>query len=197
MSDDDPDSECCPICENKECERHLLARFDTGWGEGELGVGLIDGALYSVKEIETLLNRTRLAWVQSVRSTGKPKAPPWIMKEEGLQDYFEALGGIDVARYDSDEDAVGDLKVETTDETWHAREDFLDWALFRCGWPGEKTEEYFEGGFPGSATTYLSWWASKPKEIAKKLRVKLRKILLEADNSGYQSQEDEAHQGTP
>jgi hypothetical protein len=30
------------------------------------------------------------------------------------------------------------------------------------------------------STTYLSWWADKPREIVKTLRVKLKRILLEA-----------------
>ena len=121
MSEDDPSSERCPICEDKECQRHLLARFDASGDEGELGVGLVGGALYDVNEIETVLERARLAWVQSVRATGKPKAPPWIMKERGLRYYFDALGGSDVAKYDSDEDAVHDLAASTENELGHAR----------------------------------------------------------------------------
>src|SRR5262249_9848854 len=113
MSEDDPSSERCPICEEKECQRHLLARFDASGDEGEFGVGLAGGALYDVNEIEAVLERARLAWVKSVRATGKPKTPPWIMKERGLRNYFDALGGIDVEKYDSDEDAVHDLAVET------------------------------------------------------------------------------------
>ena len=105
-----------------------LACFDESGDEGELGVGLVDGPLYDVKEIEEVLQRARLAWVRSVRATGKPKAPQWIMKERGLRDYFDALGGLDpsdLEKYDSDEDAAGDLQVETENEIWHAREEFL------------------------------------------------------------------------
>jgi hypothetical protein len=28
MNEDDSTSGCCPICGDKECQRHLLARFD-------------------------------------------------------------------------------------------------------------------------------------------------------------------------
>jgi hypothetical protein len=79
MSEDDPNLERCPICQDKECRRHLLACFDKSGDEGEFGVGLIDGALNEAQEIEQVLERARLVWVQSVRVTGKPKAPPWIM----------------------------------------------------------------------------------------------------------------------
>jgi hypothetical protein len=77
MSEDDPSLERCPICKDKECQRHLLARFDDS-GDGALGVGLAGGALYDANEIEKVLERARLAWVQSMRATGKPKLPTWI-----------------------------------------------------------------------------------------------------------------------
>jgi hypothetical protein len=108
MSKDDPTSECCPICKDKECKIHLLARFDASADEGELGVGLIDGSLCDVNEIEEVLQRARLARIQSARATGKPKAPRWIMKERGLRDYYAALGGLggfNPEEYESDEDA--------------------------------------------------------------------------------------------
>jgi hypothetical protein len=35
MSEDDPSLEHCPICQDKECQRHLLARFDASGDEGE------------------------------------------------------------------------------------------------------------------------------------------------------------------
>jgi len=190
MSEDDPSSERCPICKDKECQRHLLARFDASGDEGELGVGLVGGALYDVNEIETVLERARLAWVQSVRAAGKPKAPPWIMKERGLRDYFDALGGIDVAKYDGDEDAVQDLPAHTDNELGHARDDFLDEVLFSCGWLGDRTEEAFDYPQFCSSTTYLSWWALKPREIVKKFRAKLRRILLEANST----EEEQTHQ---
>jgi hypothetical protein len=81
MSEDDPTLECCPICKGKECEKHLLARLDASGDQGEFGVGLAGGSLQKVYEIKDVLQRARLAWVQSVRASGTPKAPPWIMKE--------------------------------------------------------------------------------------------------------------------
>lgn len=86
---------------------------------GAFGVGLAGGALFDVKETEQVLKRARLAWVQLVRATGKPKAPPWIMKVRGLGYYFDALGGIDVDKYDSDEDAVHDVAVEADMDSDH------------------------------------------------------------------------------
>ena len=47
------------------------------------------------------------------------------MKESGLRSYFDALGGIDLDTYDSDEDAASDLAVMTDMEFEHAREEFL------------------------------------------------------------------------
>jgi hypothetical protein len=183
MSEDDPSSERCPICEDKECQRHLLACFDASGDEGEFGVGLVGGALHDVTEIETVLERARLAWVQSMRATGKPKAPPWIMKERGLGYYFRALGGIDVEKYDNDEDAAHDLAVQTDDELGHARDDFLDEVLFSCGWLGDRTGEPLDYGGFYCSSTYLNWWAFKPREIVKKFRAKLRSILLEANST--------------
>jgi hypothetical protein len=167
MSEDDPSSERCPICKDKECQRHLLASFDASGDEGEFGVGLVGGALYVVNEIETVLERARLAWVQSMRATGKPKASPWIMKERGLEYYFKALGGIDVEKYDNDEDAAHDLAVQTDDEIRHAREDFLDEVLFSCGWLGDRTEEAFDYPQFCSSTTYLSWWGQTERDRRK------------------------------
>ena len=81
MSEDDPIPACCPICKHAECEDHLLARFDASGDLGAFGIGLTDGALCDVNEIEVVLQCVRLAWVQSVRATSKPKATRWIMKE--------------------------------------------------------------------------------------------------------------------
>jgi hypothetical protein len=182
MSEDDPSLGHCPICQDKECQRHLLARFDELGDQGAFGVGLAGGALFDAKEIEQVLQRARLAWVQSVRATGKPKAPPWIMKVRGLGYYFDALGGIDVDKYDSDEDAVHDVGVETDMELWHAREDFLWEALSSCGWLGDRTEEEFNSPV-GLSTTYLYWWANEPREIVERFRAKLH--------------EGQAHQAAP
>jgi hypothetical protein len=177
MSEDDPSSERCPICEDKECQRHLLARFDASGDEGEYGVGLVGGPLYYEHEIDDVLNRTRLAWVQSVRATGKPKAPRWIMNERGLKDYFDHLGGIDLAKYENDEEAVTDLPAETDFEWQHAREDFL-WEILSKFGCLRRTEEEFS--VPLMSTMYLSWWTFKPKDVIKKFRARLRSILLEA-----------------
>ena len=183
MSEDDPSLEHCPICQDKECQRHLLARFDELGDQGAFGVELAGGALFDAKEIEPVLERARLAWVQSMRATGKPKAPPWIMKVRGLGYYFDALGGIDVDKYDSDEDAVDDLAASTENEVWHAREEFLWEDLSSCGWLGQRTEkEIHYGGF-SAATTYQYWWAPKPREIVEKFRAKLQSMLLEANST--------------
>ena len=180
MSENNPIWERCPICKGKECEIHLLARFDASGDEGAMGVGLTNGPLYNVNEIEETLQRARLAWVRSVRATGMPEAPRWIVKERGLRDYFDALGGLgdfDLDEYDSDEDAADDLRQHTDTEHVRARE-FLDEILFSCGWLGEKTEE--ECDIPLRSTTYPSWWAFKPSWTVERLRTKLRTILLEA-----------------
>jgi hypothetical protein len=84
-------------------------------------------------------------------------------------------------KYESDEDAVDDLNVETENEIQYARE-CLDDVLFSCGWLGEKTEKPFDSS-PGLSTTYLSWWAFKPSEIVERFRVELRTILLEATSA--------------
>jgi hypothetical protein len=180
VSENNPISERCPICKDKECKVHLLARFDASGDEGALGVGLTDGPLYDVNEIEETLQHARLAWVRSMRTTGKPQAPRWIVKERGLRDYFESLGGMghfDLEAYDSDEDAADDLRQHT--DTEHVRAwEFLDAVLYSCGWLGEKTDE--ECDIPLRSTTYLSWWAFEPSQIAKRFRAKLRRILSEA-----------------
>jgi hypothetical protein len=89
MNEDDTASERCPICDKKECQKHLLARIDASGDEGQYGIGLVGGPLYYEYEIEVALNRARLAWVQSVRATGKPKAPRWIIAEADLHRYFQ------------------------------------------------------------------------------------------------------------
>lgn len=179
MSEDASTSEC-PICKDKECQHHLLARFDESGDEGAFGIGLIDRALCDVNEIEVVLEHVRWAWVQSVQATGKPQAPRWITKERGLRAYFDALGspGFDLKKYESDEQAAAFLPAETDREIWHARERFLWDVLSSCGWQGEQTEVPFD--MPMLSTTYLSWWADKPREIVKTLRAKLKRILSEA-----------------
>ena len=69
--------------------------------------------------------------------------------------------------------------METENEIWHARKEFLRESLSGCGWLGEKTEEPFDSS-PGLSTTYLRWWAFNPIETAERFRAKLRRILLEA-----------------
>ena len=91
--DDEDDTERCPLCKTKECRTHLLARFDEFGDEGEFGVGIVGGPFFYLKEIKEVLDRVRLAWVQSAQAPGKPKAPRWIIKEQGLQDYYDVLGG--------------------------------------------------------------------------------------------------------
>ena len=182
--EDNPRSEGCPFCEKKECEIHLLACFDASGDQGKLGVGLVSGPLCDVNEIKETLQHVRWAWVQSARANGKPKAPQWIMKEPGLQYYFDALGdaGFELKKYKSDEEAVSDLPANTNNEIRHAREEFLWEFLSDCGWLGEKTEQPFDS-IPGMSTTYLYWWALKPHEIVERFRAKLQGILLE-DTTG-------------
>ena len=118
-----------------------------------------------------MLQRARLAWVQSVRATGKPKAPQWIMKERGLRDYFHALGDsgdFDLVKEESDQTAANFLDAYTDDALWYAREEFLDDFLFSCGWGGQRTEEDYEAFM--RSTTYLNWWASNPSEIVKRVQ---------------------------
>ena len=44
-------------------------RLDASGDQGEFGVGLAGGPLQKVYEIKDVLQRARLAWVQSVRIT--------------------------------------------------------------------------------------------------------------------------------
>jgi hypothetical protein len=123
-----------------------------------------------------VLERARLAWVQSIRDTGKPKAPPWVMKDKwGLRCYFDALGGIDVDKYDSDEDAVEDLAANMENELWHARDEFLWDALQRYGSvSATSSEDVPHGGF-AAGTTYQYWWAENPERDRRKVQGKTPK----------------------
>jgi hypothetical protein len=182
ISDDEDDftSERCPLCKKKKCRTHLLACFDESGDDGEFGVGLVDGRLFYVKEIEEVLERIRLTWVQSVRVNGRPEPPQWIMKEQGLEDYYDVLGGphFDLEKYESDEDAANDLSAYTDFDNIRARE-LLEDLLCSCGnWLTTRKE--FDA--PMLSTMYQSWWTFKPREVAKKFRAKLRRILLEANN---------------
>jgi hypothetical protein len=92
-----------------ECKRHLLACFGDGV---DFVVGLEDGAILDVDELEAVMKLARLVWVQSVRSTGKPLA---MEKVPGLDSYFAKLGSgsFDIAKFENDEDAADDLDAET------------------------------------------------------------------------------------
>ncbi len=59
----------------RNAKRRLLACFDESGDAGEFGVGLVDGALMDAEEIPEVLERARLAWVQSMRATGKSRRP--------------------------------------------------------------------------------------------------------------------------
>jgi hypothetical protein len=180
--------ERCPICETWDCEKHLLALFDATGGTGEYGVGLTDGPLSEVKEIEELLERTCLAWVQSVRTTGKPKAPQWIEKEPDLKYFFDALGrgsyedgaGFDPAKYESEQDAAWDLRANSEDIKMIAREMCLYELLRSCGWKEDTTETDLWRADSQWADKFILWWALKPREIVKTFRAKLQGILSEA-----------------
>jgi hypothetical protein len=74
--------------------RPLLDRFDASRDECELGVGLTAGPLYYVNEIEEVLQRAPFVLGAVGAGHRKRKAPRWIMKERGLQDYVDALGGL-------------------------------------------------------------------------------------------------------
>ena len=59
---------------------------------GDFVIGLEDGAILDVNELEAVMKLARLVWVQSVRSTGEPVAPRWMEKVPGLDSYFAKLG---------------------------------------------------------------------------------------------------------
>ena len=141
---------------------------------------MIDGALSNVNEIEVVLEHARLAWVQSVRATGKPMAPQWIMKERDLQDYFDALGsaGFDLGILRAmNKQPLSSQRIRIGRFGTPERK-FLWEVLSSCGWQGDQTDVPFN--MPTLSTTYLSWWALKPREVVKRFRTKLRRILLEA-----------------
>ena len=104
------------------------------------------------------------------------------MKERGLRDYFDALGGSG----GFDLEKLTATKTQPTTSKWK--------RIMRFGTPGRSSwtmsspaaagavkglEEDFEALM--RSTTYLSWWASKPSEIVERFRAKLRKILLEGN----------------
>ena len=108
-------------------------------------------------------------------------APQWIMKERDLQEDSRrppGSAGFESQKYESDEQAAAFLPADTDREIWHARERFLWEVLSSCGWQGDQTDVPFN--MPTLSTTYLSWWALKPREVVKRFRTKLRRILLEA-----------------
>ena len=169
--------ERCPICNRTKCKRHLLACFDSSGDEGDFVIGLVDGAILDVNELEAVMKQARLAWVQSVRSTGAPVAPRWMEKVPGLDGYFAKLGSgvVDIAKYENDEDAVYDLGANTSIQD---SQEFLWELLSGCGWLGDQTERYFEALM--RSTTYVSWWSARPSAIVKTLRRTLQTALLEA-----------------
>ena len=130
-----------------------------------------------MNELEAVMKQARLAWVQSVRSTGEPVAPRWMEKVPGLDSYFAKLGSgvVDIAKYENDEDAAHDPGANTgiLDS-----QEFLWELLSACGWLGDQTEEDFEALM--RSTRYVSWWSARPSAIVKTLRRTLQTALLEA-----------------
>lgn len=184
--DEDGDTGNCPLCGTQDCPDHLLACFDVTFadqGEGNYGIGLTSGSLYEVDEIGAVLDLARLAWVHSVRATGKPTPPPWVNEAPGLSDYFDALGDsgdFDISDHDDDEEAANELAGYTDYHSNRARE-FLEEALIACGWDSETSEEDFDG--LGQSTIYLSWWDADPKATADAVRALLRGILDQAQRA--------------
>lgn len=181
--DDDGNTGNCPLCGTQDCPDHLLACFDVTFadaGEGNHGIGVVNGPLYDVEEIGEVLDLARLAWVRSVRTAGSPTSPPWIDEVPGLSGYFDALGDsgdFDIADHDDDEDAARELAGSTDYHSIRARE-FLEEALIACGWSGETSEEEFDG--LGQSTIYLSWWDADPRSRATELQALLKVILVKA-----------------
>jgi hypothetical protein len=179
MSEDDPTPERCPICKDEKCKIHLLGCFDASGDEGVFGIGLVGGPLSEVKEIEEVLQRAQLAWVQSVRAAGNPEMPQWITKSPSLRYYYDQLGDagdFDPEQYESDEDAACDLSAHTNFNNMRAVE-LVEELLNGCG-RIEKTKEDYEALM--RSTTYVSWWTSDPSEIVERFRGNLRMILLGA-----------------
>jgi hypothetical protein len=160
--DDEGTVEQCPYCDAKDCDAHRLGIFDADQAEGKFGIGLIGGPLYEINAIGEVLNLTRLAWVHSVRTTGKAKPPQWVLADTDLKDYFQSLRdrGINVERYKSDEDAADDLDANQSSSGARV---FLEQVLGKCGWSRECTRS--EHHVPLYSASYETWWALSQKRL--------------------------------
>jgi hypothetical protein len=177
--DDEGGTQQCPYCDAENCDSHRLGEFDADRAEGNFGIGLVGGPLYGVDAIGEVLNLTRLAWVHSVRTSGKPVPPLWVAGDTDLKDYFEGLGDgdINVDDYESDGDAADDL--DANDSSSGAR-DFLESVVNKCGWSGGSTRR--EHDVPLYSTSYETWWDPEPEEIVSRLKTKLNELIGAARN---------------
>jgi len=181
--DDEGGSAKCPECGTEDCEAHLLGAFDRSGDEGEFGIGLVGGPLCELNAIGEVFELIRLAWVKSVRNSGKPTPPEWIEKTLSLKDYFEDLGtddGFDIADYDGDEDAADDLVAYSDDHVTTAT-GVLERLLNQCGWAGASVQRtQSEDDVPLYSTTYESWWHPEPEKVVARLKHKLGEITAAA-----------------
>jgi hypothetical protein len=179
-SDREPDGRRCPYC-GRECDRHLLAFFDR-YGDG---LGLIGGALYGVEETaDEVLQRVRVAWLVA---SGKP--PAWVTAVAALRFYFNWLGCLEYEERSADESEEDTARqMAWTAGYGSLALDVLRWLLQEeCGWRGETTE-WEKDDTPGLSTVYELWWEpDDPNSLADRLRERLRRVVMTAEQAASAS----------
>jgi hypothetical protein len=182
--EDEGGSDKCPECGTEGCEAHLLGVFDRSGDHGEFGVGLVGGPLCEINAIGEVFELVQMAWVKSVRNSGKPTPPAWIEKTPYLRDYFEDLDDdFNIADYDNDKDAASDLVANSYDHVTAATF-ALHGMLNQCGWAGvsaQRTQR--EHDVPLYSTIYESWWDPEPEKVVAGLKDELRHIIRDASEA--------------
>lgn len=163
--DEAESDDLCPVCEESygTCG-HLLACFDLSAEHGDFGVGLVDGALRDVEEIDWFRKVFLADAAKAILANGNaPKRPDWCAASQVgelwtalvVEPKWEAESSLD--------ELVDDLRVSS-----HAA-----WRLF--------LSEILDHGFgtTGSSTSYECWWNGDPQHDVEVLRKALRGLLAD------------------
>jgi hypothetical protein len=178
----DSEGEPCPFCKKLDCEDHLLACIDES-GEADNRVGILDGTLYGVKEIDKIFEKICMAWVKWIRIKPKAPKPSWITSNSIILNYFESFGETSNVELNDDtsqdEDEVDYLLGEVDP---YQNRTFLEDMSSRCGWTGISNREYGPDK-PLQSSCYINLYDPKPKEVAEKLKSTLQEFIKQADAS--------------
>jgi hypothetical protein len=174
--------DACPVCggADRNCG-HLLAAFDLTFAdEGSVGMGLLDGALSNISEVEQAFEAAIQKYTENRLNDAEHAIPGWCANSQGLRDYLEEFEEIEIDQedYSEPEDHASDLCAEASGEP-DSRRDALRHLLNEARVGFEERSWDYEAG-PGMSSAREDWWSSQADAGAQRLAVYLGGLLSDA-----------------